>query len=146
MGISTPPRKRRVVWTPALGRVLMLSRPLPLLFPLLMLFMVALLLLLVLSLFSVLQVVVDVIVRMIRKRINAPLLRFAPQNRPLNPRTQLSRKGQIDLLNQLNQSNEILVTTLLKKRIGIKRKIRRRIVASLLRSASLHSASSPSLP
>ena len=72
-----------------------------------------------------------------RKRINAPLLRFAPQKRPLNPRMQPSRKGQIDLLNQLNQSNEILVTTLLKKRIGIKRKIRRRIVASLRNFATL---------
>jgi len=144
MGISTPPRKRRAVWTPALGRVLMLSRPLSLLFPLLMLSMMSLLLLLVLSLFSVLQVVVDVIVRMIRKRIVAILLRFAPQNRPRNPRMQLPRKGQIDLLGQLNQLNQS-ISTLLRRRIGIKRR-RIRIVASLLRSATLHSASSPSLP
>ena len=136
MSISTPPRKRRAVWTPALGRVLMLSRPLSLSFPLLMPFVVSLLLLLVLSslLFP------NLLTRVQRReiRINAPSLRsgahftvrFVVHSR-FHPHPQ---KAQFIFISPRRLKGKI-------------RRIRRkRIGAFLLRSASLRSAKTPSLP
>jgi len=141
MSISTPPRKRRAVWTPALGRVLMLSRPLPLSFPLLMPFVVSLLTSLALSSLLLLNLLTRVQRRRIGIRIDAASLRSAAHFT-----VRFVVHFGFHLHSQKVQS--FISHSISPKRLkGKIRRIRRkRIGAFLLRSASLRSAKTPSLP
>ena len=140
MSISTPPRKRRAVWTPALGRVLMLSRPLPLSFPLLMPFVVSLLTSLVLSSLLLLNLLTRV-QRRRRTRIDAASLRSAAH---------FTVRFVVHFCFHLHPQKAQFFISLYISPKRLKGKIRRirgkRIGAFLLRSASLRSAKTPSLP